>query len=350
MIRGQDYSEAKGWANPADVFRVGAAIEERYRNARVRAGDLLMTIVGYCGHVEEVPAWLDGANLTQTTARIAIDDGRADSVFCKYMLQSKIGASQVAGSLKGAAQPGLNCGDIEKFLVPLPTRRAEQRAIAEALSDVDALLSGLDRLIAKKRDLKRAAMQQLLTGQTRLPGFHGEWVVTTFAQTVRHQSGNSTLIKGKLSAEPAVGLYPGFSASGQDVWCDHFDYEGDAVIVSAVGSRCGKAFMAAGRWCAIANTHVIWSIPSKIDLHFLGFFINDESFWLKSGSGQPFVLFKQTFAKTLRLPPIPEQTAIGQVLSDLDAELAVLEARREKTRQLKQGMMQELLTGRTRLV
>jgi type I restriction enzyme S subunit len=87
-----------------------------------------------------------------------------------------------------------------------------------------------------------------------------------------------------------------------------------------------------------------------VDKRFLGLYINDEDFWLKSGSGQPFVLFKQTFARPVLLPPLPEQTAIAAVLSDMDAELAALEERREKTRQLKQGMMQELLTGRTRLV
>jgi type I restriction enzyme S subunit len=78
----------------------------------------------------------------------------------------------VANYLKGAAQPGLNCGDIEKFRIPLPPTLPEQRAIAEALSDVDGLLGGLERLIGKKRDLKRAVMQQLLTapseGGTRL--------------------------------------------------------------------------------------------------------------------------------------------------------------------------------------
>ena len=92
----------------------------------------------------------------------------------------------------------------------------EQRAIATALSDVDALLGGLDRLIAKKRDLKQAAMQQLLTGQTRLPGFHGEWKKTTFGSVVRHHAGNSTLIKGKLPSSEAAGLFPAYSASGQE--------------------------------------------------------------------------------------------------------------------------------------
>ena len=133
------------------------------------------------------------------------------------------------------------------------------------------------------------------------------------------------------------------------MWCDHYECEGDAVIVSAVGSRCGKAFAASGKWCAIANTHVVWPNINKVDGGFLGFYINDEGFWLKSGSGQPFVLFKQTFARLLRLPGLPEQTAIAEVLSDMDAELAALEQRRDKTRALKQGMMQELLTGRTRL-
>jgi type I restriction enzyme S subunit len=229
---------------------------------------------------------------------------------------------------------------------PLP----EQRAIAAALSDVDGLLGALDRLIAKKRDLKQAAMQQLLTGQTRLPGFHGEWVVTTFGDVVRHHAGNSSLIKGRLSATDKTGLFRGYSASGQDVWCPHYEHDGFAIVVSAVGSRCGKAFTASGKWCAIANTHVVWPNASKVDSRFLSFFINDEDFWMKSGSGQPFVLFKQSFARPLKLPPLPEQAAIAEVLSEMDAELASLEQRREKTRALKQGMMQELLTGRTRLV
>ena len=248
-----------------------------------------------------------------------------------------------------SGQPGINGNEYSQLPIPTPTL-PEQRAIATALSDVDALLAALERLIAKKRNLKQAAMQQLLTGKKRLPGFTGKWEVTTFGDVVRHHAGNSSLIKGKLSATDSAGLYPGYSASGQDVWCAHYEHEGFAIVVSAVGSRCGKAFTASGKWCAIANTHVVWPNASKVDSGFLGFFINDEDFWMKSGSGQPFVLFKQSFARPLKLPPLPEQTAIAAVLSDMDAELAALEQRRDKTRAIKQGMMQELLTGRTRLV
>ncbi len=233
-----------------------------------------------------------------------------------------------------------------KFVSP---SEAEQRAIADALSDVDALLEGLDRLIAKKRQVRNATKRQLLAGDTRLPGFAEQWTRSSFANVVRHHAGNSTLIKGKLPSSGAAGLYPAYSASGQDVWCEHFEHEGHAVVVSAVGSRCGKAFPACGKWSAIANTHVVWPITSKIDFDFLGFFINDENFWLKNGTGQPFVLFSQTFARPLLLPSLKEQTAIATVLSDMDAELAALEARRDKTRNLKKAMMQELLTGRTRL-
>jgi type I restriction enzyme S subunit len=257
--------------------------------------------------------------------------------------------SQLEFAIESTGVPQLTAPQIGAYYIivpPLP----EQSAIATALSDVDALLAGLDKLIAKKRDLKQAAMQQLLTGQIRLPGFAGEWEETAYGTVVRHHSGNSTLIKGRLPSEALAGLYPGYSASGQDVWCDRYEYEGDALIVSAVGSRCGKTFAATGKWCAIANTHVIWPNAKKVDSRYINHFLNDENFWLKGGSGQPFVLFKKSLKKTFLMPSIEEQTAIAEVLSDMDAELSALEQRREKTRLLKQGMMQELLTGNTRLM
>lgn len=167
MIRGQDYS--KGWVEPSELFRVSAPIEERYKNARVATGDLIITIVGAgTGHVEAIPKWLDGANLTQTTARISIEANKADSVFVKYMLRAPVGTRQVSNYMKGAAQPGLNCGDINKFVVPLPPTLPEQTAIATVLTDMDAELTVLERRLAKTRALKQGMMQELLTGRTRL--------------------------------------------------------------------------------------------------------------------------------------------------------------------------------------
>jgi type I restriction enzyme S subunit len=163
MVRGQDYS--KGWVSPSDLFRVSPQVEEPFKNARVQCGDFIITIVGAgTGHVEVIPHWLDGANLTQTTARLAISPAKAFSDFCKFYLQSEPGKRQVANYLKGAAQPGLNCGDIEKFRIPLPPL-PEQTAIAEVLTEMDA---GLEQRREKTRALKQAMMQELLTGKTRL--------------------------------------------------------------------------------------------------------------------------------------------------------------------------------------
>lgn len=330
-----------------NLHRCSPEIERPYVRSRVCPGDVLVSVKGTVGRVGLVPNHYVG-NISRDLARISLTDSDVPE-FWHQLLQSEPAQRRLEATTVGTTRLELSIAPLKKIRMPRPPK-PEQRAIAEALSDVDGLLGGLDRLIAKKRDLKQAAMQQLLTGQTRLPGFHGEWEVTKFEKVVRHHAGNSTLIKGRLPSSEAAGLFPAYSASGQDVWCDHFEHEGDAIVVSAVGSRCGKAFSASGRWCAIANTHVVWPNSAKIDGRFLAYFINDENFWQKSGTGQPFVLFAKTFARPLRLPELPEQTAIAEVLTEMDAELAALEQRREKTRALKQAMMQELLTGRTRLV
>ncbi len=321
---------------------------------QLRHGDVLLNTRNTLDLVGKVAIWRDELPVAYYNSNLMrlefIPERVCSSAYLNYSLNTEGAVSRLRALATGTTSvAAIYTRDLMKLQVlvpPLP----EQRAIATALSDVDGLLGGLDRLIAKKRDLKQAAMQQLLTGQTRLPGFHGDWEETTFGSVVRHHAGNSCLIKGKLPSSEATGRFPAYSASGQDVWCDHFEYEGDAIIVSAVGSRCGKAFNASGKWCAIANTHVVWPNSKKIDTRFLAYFINDEDFWQKSGTGQPFVLFTKTFARPLRLPKPPEQTAIAEVLTEMDAELAALEQRREKTRALKQAMMQELLTGRTRLV
>ena len=167
MIRGQDYSESKGWAQPQDVFRVSPEVECRYQNARVKQGDLIMTIVGYCGHVETVPAWLCGANLTQTTARVAIRDDAAIASYCKYFLQSHLGLSQVSRYVKGAAQPGLNCGDVEQFTVVLPSR-VEQAAIADTIESMDLEIDATRNQVTATHQIRQGMMQQLLTGKIRL--------------------------------------------------------------------------------------------------------------------------------------------------------------------------------------
>ena len=248
-----------------------------------KPGDVLVTGIGTIGKMYVVPDdrkfYFKDASIIWLKSRQSFD-----SAYLKQLFETHIIRSQLSDASTGTTVDTYTISGANKTAVPVP-HITEQRAIATALSDADALIESLDRLIAKKRAIKQATMQQLLTGQTRLPGFTGKWEFTAFSNVVRHHSGNSALIKGKLSLSPGSGLYPGFSASGQDIWCSGYEYEGNAVVVSAVGSRCGKAFVASGRWNAIANTHVVWPVTSKVDWRFLSLFLNREDFWLKSGSG-----------------------------------------------------------------
>lgn len=142
------------------------------------------------------------------------------------------------------------------------------------------------------------------------------WARVALSEIVRTRSGNSKLIKGKLSATPEAGLFPAYSASGQDVWVAQPEHRGRAVIVSAIGARCGKAFLASGDWSAIANTHIVWPDEGRIDPEYLWLHLNNEAFWIRGGTAQPFVKVRETLKKRIPLPPLPTQRRIIERLRD----------------------------------
>ena len=223
-------------------------------------------------------------------------------------------------------------------------------AIATALSDVDALLGGLDRLIAKKRDLKQAAMQQLLTGQTRLPGFSGEWAVKRLGKVAYIKTGSRNN-EDKIED----GEYPFFVRSERVERINSYSHECEAILVPGEG-RIGDIFhYINGRFDVHQRVYSITQFKPDVSAKFIYFYMSMHfGAWAMQNTVKATVdsLRLPTF-KTfeMQLPPTEaEQTAIAAVLSDMDAELAALAERRDKTRALKQAMMQELLTGRTRLV
>jgi len=267
----------------------------------------------------------------------------------------------------GSTQVHITNTAFKRAKIPLP-KPDEQRAIAEALSDVDGLLGGLDRLIAKKRDLKQAAMQQLLTGQTRLPGFSGEWEVKRLGDVATLHKGKG-LPKSALSpygSEPCVHYGELFTQYGETIRetisrtnksaGEFRSVANDVLMPTSDVTPRGLAKAS----CVVADgvvlggdILVIRTEPKLISGTFLSHVIRreyDQVLSLVSGT-TVFHLYGADMKKfTFTLPRLDEQLAIVTVLADMDAELAALEARRDKTRDLKQAMMQELLTGRIRLV
>jgi type I restriction enzyme S subunit len=269
--------------------------------------------------------------------------------FAGYALRARPVRSQIIPMGQGAVRANIGQQNLARVMMALPPL-PEQRAIAEALSDADALLASLDRLIAKKRHLKQAAMQQLLTGRTRLPGFRGEWETKRLGDVAHIKTGsrnNSDKVDG--------GAYPFFVRSDAVERINSYSHDCEAVLVPGEG-RIGEIFhYINGRFDVHQRVYAITQfklpmVPRFVHLHLTMFF----GAWAMQNTVKATVdsLRLPTFLDFgMRVPPsAEEQAAIAAVLSDMGAELEALEARREKTRALKEAMMQELLTGRTRLV
>lgn len=243
------------------------------------------------------------------------------------------------------AIPHISPGDIRSFQVGVPPTLAEQQAIAEVLSDADALIEALEQLLAKQRQIKQGAMQELLTGQKRLPGFGGEWVRSALGNVAPLQRGFD-LPNGKLRPGP----YPVVYSNGVLHYHKECQARGPGVITGRSGTIGTVTYVEQDYW---PHNTSLWVTSFKGNdpkyVFYLYTSIGLERF--ATGSGVPTLNRNDVHAFHVILPPTrEEQTAIAAVLSDMDAEIAAVEAKLAKARAVKQGMMQELLTGRIRLV
>ncbi len=260
----------------------------------------------------------------------------------------------------------------KKLEIPLPTFN-EQQAIATALSDVDALITSLDRLIAKKRDIKQATMQQILTGKTRLPGFSGEWQLFNMADnsTLKARIGWQGLTTAEYLKEGEYYLVTGTDfIDGKIDWdkCHFVDakrYDQDKniqlragdVLLTKDGTIGKVAYIDHLPSVATLNSGVFVIRPKNNKYYslYLYYVLSSSIFdiflkQLKAGSTISHLYQKDFVSFNFWAPSWEEQQAIAAILSDMDAEITALEQKRDKARALKQGMMQELLTGKTRLV
>jgi len=242
---------------------------------------------------------------------------------------------------------GLNLTIIRNIPVPLPPL-AEQRAIAAALSDVDGLLTALAELIAKKRAIKQAAMQQLLTGQTRLPGFSGEWKKLAFDDVFSCINSKSFQIQTNEYHE--WGVYP-IVDQGKNLIAGYSDRI-DKLLKCPPGGlivfgdhTCIVKYVDFDFVVGADGTQILTATPGQI-LQFHAYQLVLSGV-LPTGYNRHFKYLRD---RTFFAPIENEQRAITSILADMDAEISALEAQRAKVQALKQGMLQELLTGRTRLV
>lgn len=263
----------------------------------------------------------------------------------------------------GNEQPNLNTDRIASLSIPLPVL-AEQQAIAAALSDADGVVAGLERVIAKKRLIKQGAMQDLLTTRRRLPGFSGEWDVKKLGEVASiflAPSKSRMLMRGgaflvcDMGAVTRDGVLT--ASKTTDLASDMLE-AGDLVMPKddiGGGQIIGRVGLVPTSGTHVLGDHVYgirlrMGAPKFVASMINSNRVNSELRTKVVGSAQLGLGRTSVAFQDLPWPKLDEQYAIAAVLSDMDAEIQTLEARLTKARAVKEGMMQNLLTGRVRLV
>ena len=373
--------------------RTSPQIAAAFARSTVDEGDIVYALRGKLGFVRSVPSSVAGANLTQGTARIS----PVSNVFGRYVfwaLQSPRSLEQATQGAKGSTFVEITLASLKEIKIPVPRHKEEQKVIADALSDIDELIAGLEQLITKKQAIKTATMQQLLTGRTRLPQFAlrsdgtpkgyksselgkipEDWEIiplVSIGRTIRGVSYNPNNDLYISDSSDSIRLFRSNNILNSRLVFSGLQYVsknrvsesqkmqlGDILICMANGSKSlvGKsaihdlndgyeytfgAFMGVFRLNDASQSKYVYYLMNSaryrcyIDLILAGSSINNL---------KPSDIDKLSLA----FPDIEEQTAIAAMLSDMDSELAALEQKLAKARDVKQGMMQQLLTGRIRL-
>jgi len=360
VIRGSNLSHDVGIKlNDDGLVYISLEKSLEFKRSIARTGDLIFTCWGtinQVGLIDSTAKYLEYV-ISNKQMKFTPDPGKADSLFLYYLFSGPDLQRIIKRQNIGSSVPGFNLGQLRElhFEVPL---LPEQRAIATALSDVDALIASLDKLIAKKRHLKTAAMQQLLTGKKRLPGF-GEgkgykqteaglipedWEVLKIKEFAPLQRGFDL-----PTSQLRKGGYPVVYSNGVTNYHFEFMVDGPGVVTGRSGTIGNVHYVSENYWphnTTLWVTDFINSYPKYI--YYLYKFLKLKRF--ETGSGVPTLNRNDLHDLKVAIPKLEEQRAISTVLSDMDAEIAALEARRAKTQAIKQGMMQELLTGKTRLI
>ena len=358
-----------GNLEPRTMDRTSHDIHAAYSRSAVSFGDIIIGIRASVGMVARVPSELHDTNISRGVARISPTQD-VDGRFLYWALQSSTVAANINKEVKGSTYAEITLPALRGIKVPLPLRIEEQRAIAEALGDADALIESLEQLIAKKRQIKQGAMQELLTGKRRLPGFEGEWEIKDLGSVGRFRKGRNIpksvvttsgvpcVLYGEIytrydnvAADLASFISPEVAGNSEPIERGDILFAGSGETVEEIG----KCFAYMGDETAYAGGDLIIMTPHEDNSEFLGYVLNSppvvaQKAKLGQGSTVAHIYTSSLRTVEITLPHVDEQEAIASVFSDMDEELTALEAKLEKYRQIKQGMMHSLLTGKIRLV
>jgi type I restriction enzyme, S subunit len=362
----------QGTVSLADIKFVPVDVFPAIKRYRIFKEDIFISVAGTLGIIGKIPAELDGANLTENADRIT--NIKCSQDYLLYIMRSRLIQKQIDSLQTLGAQPKLALTRIREFAIPLPSTLAEQEAIAEVLSDTDSLIESQEQLITKKRQIKQGAMQELLTGKRRLPGFSGEWKekilknTATLKARIGWQGLTTTeyLNSGEYYLVTGTDFKAGYIDWDNCHYVDESRYRQDTniqlnendVLVTKDGTIGKVAFINHLPKPATLNSGVFVIRPIEGSFHpeFFYYLLCSNIFTeflnqLSAGSTINHLYQKDFVSFVYSLPEaIDEQEAIAEVLSNMNDEICKLEAKLVKTRQLKQGMIQELLTGRIRLI
>ena len=333
-----------------------------------KSGDLVLAKLGDpLGKTCMIPNKIRYGIVVADVVRIRIESVYADAKFIMYILNHTICRRQLNNDVIGSTRPRVNLNKVRSLLIPLPPL-PEQKAIARVLSDVDKLIENLDKLIEKKKNIKKGAMQELLTGKKRLPGFEGEWVRKKLGEIVSIFKGQG-LSKFKLSDNgkyPCI-LYGELFTTYKEVIKEvksRTNYPegvpskyGDILFPSSTttkGIDLANASALLKDNVLLGGDIIILRSIEKFNSIFLAYYLNEVKKYDIAERTYGITIY-HLYGKDLAelevfLPPsIDEQNAIAQILSDMDAEIEALERKKEKYEMIKKGMMHLLLTGKVRL-
>lgn len=340
----QGYNVEENSFNYNGIKRVTEEFHKKHAKSCLQEDDMLTIQTGDIGVTTVVPRQLAGSNC-HALIITRFKKGKADPKFYSYYFNFSVGRRRLKEIETGSTMKHINVGDMIQMLIPYPTK-AEQTTIATALNDADALISQLEQLLTKKRNIKTGAMQELLKPKEG-------WEVKKLGEIFDITAGGD--FKKNMSSETQDERHPFpiYSNSLQNYgaygFSSYYTCEANCITVTArgtIGYSCfrNQKFTAIGRLLVLKP-------KLKLDCFYFSEYINNKLEFVLEVTGVPQLTAPQISSYEVSFPMDKvEQTRIAQIFSDMDNEIQELEKKIEKYKMLKQGMMQSLLTGKIRLV